>query len=352
MSPSTDLIDHLRLALQAQGHPAAGQALERLPDKGLAHDHVRLAGTGALARIPKQSQLGLAAQDNLDYQRACFERAAPAGHTPALLGVLPPSTHLPRGALLVQAITGRPARLPQDLPALATALAALHALPVPAPAGRAPLLHAHDPLQALAQEIEAQARHLGAAGLPAAVQDAIERERQRLQSCLQGPARPARCLIAFDAHPGNFIVQPDGRAVLVDLEKCRYAHPGLDLAHATLYTSTTWDLDSQAVLTVDEVLGFHAAWAAAVGPLAAGARPWHGPLRRAMWLWSVTWCAKWRALSPQAARAGADGEDWSGERSEAALVDHVRNRVDHYLQAEVVQEVIEGFDRFERGLRA
>jgi len=349
---SNDLIQRLRSALRAAGHPAADQPLAPLPDKGLAHDHVRLQGTGWLARIPKQSQLGLAALDNLHYQRACFERAAASGHTPALHGVLPPSDHLPRGALLVQAIEGRPAHLPHDLPALGAALAAIHALPLPEAAARAPLLNAADPLQALVHEIGAQAAHLGAAGLPAPVLTAIEGERLRLQSSLESHNRPARCLIAFDAHPGNFIVQPDRRAVLVDLEKCRYAPAGLDLAHATLYTSTTWDLDTQAVLSVDEVLGFYAAWAQSVGPTAAAAQAWHGPLRRAMWLWSITWCAKWRALSSASAQAGADGEDWSSERSEAALVAHVRNRVDHYLSPAVVGEVLDGFDRFERGLPA
>ena len=346
------LIECLRADLRAAGHPAAERPLVPLPDKGLAHDHVRLQGTGVLTRIPKQSQLGLTARDNLDYQRACFERAAVSGHTPVLQCVLLPSTQLPRGALLVQEIVGRAAHLPQDLPALARALAALHALPLPEPSACAPLLNAADPLQSMAHEIDAQAAHLVAARLPAAVEKAIERERQRLQTCVSSPHRPARCLIAFDAHPGNFIVQPDGRAVLVDLEKCRYAHPGLDLAHATLYTSTTWDVDTHAVLTVDDVLGFYAAWGQAVGPIATGAQPWYGPLRRAMWLWSITWCAKWRALSVESARSGADGEDWSSERSEAALVAHVRNRVDHYLSAEVVDGVLDGFDRFERGLGA
>ncbi|MDO8888429.1 MAG: hypothetical protein Q7V16_07595 [Hydrogenophaga sp.] len=352
MPISNDAIQRLRLALQAARHPAADRPLVPLPDKGLAHDHVRLEGTGWLARIPKQSQLGLSGQDNLDYQRACFERAAASGHTPALQGVLPPSEPLPRGALLVQSIVGRPARLPVDLPALAAALASIHALPLPEAASRAPLLNAADPLRALVHEIDAQAAHLGAAGLSVPVLTAIEGERQRLLACVLGTDRPARCLIAFDAHPGNFIVQPDGRAVLVDLEKCRYAYPGLDMAHATLYTSTTWDLDTRAVLSVDEVLGFYATWAGAVGPMAAIARPWHGVLRRAMWLWSITWCAKWRALSVEAARTGADGEDWSSQRSEAALVDHVRNRVDHYLSTEVVAEVLEGFNQFECGLTA
>jgi hypothetical protein len=70
-----------------------------------------------------------------------------------------------------------------------------------------------------------------------------------------------------------------------------------------------------------------------------------------MWLWSITWCAKWRALSSASAQPGSDGEDWSSQRSEAALVAHVRNRVDHYLSPPVVAEVLDGFDQFEQGLR-
>src|SRR5690606_23506785 len=144
----------------------------------------------------------------------------------------------------------------------------------------------------------------------------------------------------FDGHPGNFIVRADGRAILVDLEKCRYSYSGLDLAHATLYTSTTWDPDSHAVLTLPQVLRVYATWGEAVGEsVASAARPWHLPLRRAMWLWWIAWCAKWRGLSGRAATHGADGEDWSASLSDAALVSHVRERVDHYLCADVVQGV-------------
>lgn len=106
MSTDDGITGRLRRALQAAGHPGAVGPLERLRDKGLAHDHVRIVGTGSLARIPKQSQMGLAAADNLAYQRACFERASAGGHTPALLGWLPPSQHLPRGALLVHEVVG------------------------------------------------------------------------------------------------------------------------------------------------------------------------------------------------------------------------------------------------------
>ncbi|HET7528093.1 MAG TPA: hypothetical protein VFK10_19285, partial [Burkholderiaceae bacterium] len=131
------LLDRLRTALRAARSPYADAPLELMADKGLAHHHVRLAGTGAIARLPKQSQMGLAAQDNLDYQAACYQRASPTGAAPRLVGVLPPGAALPRGGLLVQEIVGRAARLPADLPAIAHGLAAIHAAPLPAPPQRA-----------------------------------------------------------------------------------------------------------------------------------------------------------------------------------------------------------------------
>ena len=379
------LLTSLHAALASQGSQWANAPLERLKDKGLAHDHVRLCGTCILARIPKQSQLQLSAQDNLAYQCACFERASAAGHAPHLRGVLPPSLQLPRGALLVEEIVGRNAALPGDLGLIVQALASIHALPLPAVADRHPLINALDPLHAMLDEVSEQARHVPAAAVGRRVEAVIQAELERLRkACAQG-GRPPRHLIAFDGHPGNFIIRgradpqpnrqanrpgihqaadvPDSarapydgalgdlrsEAVLVDLEKCRYSYPGLDLAHATLYTSTTWDLDSYAVLEVADVVGAYATWGAAVGAQAANAaQAWHVPLRRAMWLWSITWCAKWRAVSGAAAHVSADGEDWSTEHSGSALVAHVRGRVDHYLSPAVVGRVLAEFDALDQ----
>ncbi|MEZ5581905.1 MAG: hypothetical protein R3F37_03190 [Candidatus Competibacteraceae bacterium] len=86
--------------------------LEPMPTTGLAHDHVRIKGSGWLLRIPKQSQLGLDAVANLRYQAACFRRAVPSGHTPQLHAVLEPGVDLPMGALLVDEIPGPVIRLP------------------------------------------------------------------------------------------------------------------------------------------------------------------------------------------------------------------------------------------------
>lgn len=323
----------------------AGTDFEMLPDTGLAHDHVRLVGTGRLARVPKQSQMQLAAADNLAYQAACFTRASASGHAPKLFEVLAPSADLPRGALIVEEIVGRPARLPEDLPAIATALARIHALPLPPEAERAPLRDATAPLDALRDEVGEQAAYLDEAALTAEARVGIEVERAALAATDLAPA--PRRLISFDAHPGNFLVREDGAAVLVDLEKARYSLPPLDLAHATLYTSTTWDVATYAELSVDQVAGFYAAWAEAFGADADAYRDWLLPLRRAMWLWSVTWCAKWRVLSAREAKAAADGEDWSADRSEDALVEHVRGRVDCYLEAATVEMVRDEFRRLD-----
>jgi aminoglycoside phosphotransferase (APT) family kinase protein len=258
--------------------------------------------------------------------------------------VLSPGRALPRGGLLVEEIVGRAARLPDDLPALARALAALHALPLPAPAERTPLRDDGDALRALAREIEAQAAWLDGAGLSPRAREPIDAQLAVLRRACAGRARPPRRLVVFDAHPGNFIVRDDGSAVLVDLEKARYSHPPLDLAHATLPTSTTWDIDVCAELTLDEVVAFYAAWSAAVD-VAQACHPWLVPLRAAMWLWSVTWCAKWRALSTREGDAGARGEDWSHRHSDASLVAHVRGRVDRYLSEAGVGAVIDELDR-------
>jgi thiamine kinase-like enzyme len=318
------LMKALKAADQAPGLP------ELMPDTGLAHDHIRLGGTRRIARLPKQSQMQLGAAENLAYQAACFTRASASGHAPQLHVVLPPSDALPRGGLIVEEIEGRAARLPEDLPAIMAALAAIHALPVPEAGARLPLLDPADPLADLLAEIETQAAYLHAAHPD--TRAIIETHIAALRDLAASAARPPKRLISFDAHPGNFLIRADGRAVLVDLEKARYSAPPLDLAHATLYTSTTWDVASHAVLEPQEVARACHHWLDHL-PEAdrAALRPWIVPLRRAMWLWSMTWCAKWRVLSGAEAKAGHDGEDWAADNSEAALIAHVRGRVDHYL---------------------
>lgn len=325
------------------------QALEPMADTGLAHDHIWLHREGEdwVARLPKQSQMDLPPDANLAYQAECYRRAAQGGHVPRLHAVLPPSDHLPRGGLVVDAVRGRPAELPDDLARIAAALASLHGLTLPTPGHRPPLLAPANPWRAMRHEIAEQALFVESAQLPDAVSRRIHAALKALPAQLDDTTA---CLISFDAHPGNFLIDPNGRAILVDLEKCRYGLAGIDLAHASLYTSTTWDMNSHAVLTPDDVARFYHRWQRSLSGALDDAPPSAETLlacRRATWLWSLTWCAKWRAQHLQSRDAARRGEDWSAELSDPALVEHVRERVEHYLSLPAIDGVEEELDHLD-----
>lgn len=330
----------LSRALQAHQSVYAGCELEMLIDKGLAHHHVRLVGAGVIARIPKQSQLNLSAPDNLRYQAAGFERASRGDHVPRLVDILFPDTSLARGALLVQEIIGIAPSLPAHLGAICQAMASFHALEIPAAAQRAPLRDSSDPLTDMFVEIQRQSTYLEQANLSAISLEEIRLALHSLETLCKKPDRPQKRLISFDTHPGNFLITPDRRAILVDLEKARYSYPSFDLAHATLYTSTTWDTDTCAALTSEQIAHAYISWETAISDdIARDARAWHGSLRQAMWLWSITWCAKWRVLSLHEPDDNACAEDWSYQLSPQPLINHVRDRVDHYLSTDIVHRI-------------
>jgi Ser/Thr protein kinase RdoA (MazF antagonist) len=313
-------------------HPATAALAARwraedvvpMREKGVAHAHYRLP-QGLVLRAPRLSQWALAPADNLAYQAACFRRAEQSGATPRLFSVLPVGADLPRGALIVEAIDGRPPRLPDDLPALAAALARLHALDVPAPAHRPPLVdHARfGPIAGTLAVIERQAPALEAADLPGATRGALLAElawARQLAADSAATDQPI-CLVGTDTHPGNFVLRENGEAVLVDLEKALYGSPAIDLAHCTLPTSTTWDLDVQAVLSRDQIIGFYRHYLELVGTRqAARLRPLLAPSRRLTWLRTMMWCARWRV-------AAATSPDWSQARVDPVLLAHIRRRV-------------------------
>ena len=333
-------------AQELDRHDLTAEMLEPFPTTGLAHDHVGIADTDLLLRVPRQSQMRLDAARNLAYQGACFKRMAASGHTPRLHGILAPSEALPMGALIVDRVRGTVLKAPEQLPAAAEALASIHGLPLPPEDQREPLMDQADPMAETLSEVLTQATFLEAAQPAreslAMIQEALDAAKADCQRLGAAP----KTLISFDAHPGNFLVDETGRAFLVDLEKGRYGGAGFDLAHATLYTSTTWDVATYSEPTRAEIDGFYAAWRAAMPEaLAEALAPFLIPMRRLMWLWSITWCAKWRVESQKAIRdakhAAENTEDWSAENTDAALIAHVAGRVDHYLSPEIVARVQE-----------
>lgn len=158
-------------------------------------------------------------------------------------------------------IAGRPLRMPDELRLLATVLAAVHSLPLPLLDRQSPLRDGADAVAAELQVIHAQAAFLPDAKLHPASQAQFADElswTERFAAHVTGQAQPCR-LIATDAHPGNWLVR-EGKAVLVDWEKGQYSSPAVDLAHASLYTSTTWDVVAAGAPSLATIVGFYQDW--------------------------------------------------------------------------------------------
>lgn len=342
--PSTSL-DPLRAALgRLPGFgDVAADALEPMRVKGLVHEHIRVRGRGVVLRVPHWSQFGLAPADNLAYQTACFERAAPSGATPRLRGVIPIQPGLPYGALVVDDIVGRAPRLPDDMGAIADCLAAIHKVPVPPEEGRAPLFVHADPVAGALDFIDRQAAYLPDSGIAADARRQIDDEiawARAFAAEAKGRDHPIT-LVGTDTHPGNFLVDDGGRAVFVDLEKALYGSPAIDLAHASIYTSTMWDAEIATPLDPADVHRFYDRYLGLVPEdLAERLRPWLTPLRRLTWLRTTTWCAKWTVESTAADQSdGQQSSGWAARRRDPALIGAVRARIADYFDPKTIARI-------------
>ncbi len=335
-------LERLAAAVSGRFGEIGAADLVPLETGGLSHAHVGIRGGRRLLRVPRLSAYGFSPEDNLHYQAACFARAAPSAAVPALHGTVPPQTGVPWGALVVERIAGRPPRMPGDLHAIARSLAAIHRLPVPAKRQRPPILFHGDPVGATLEVIAAGSAFLDRAGIDPESRRQIEDEFRRARARAGAPVDSPHpvTLAGTDTHPGNFLVGREGAAVFVDLEKMVYGSPAIDLAHATVYTSTMWDADVAAALTAEETSRFHETYLAALPDgLGDRVRPWIGPMRRLTWLRTMTWFARWKVRS-------AGDAPGSAASPGAGLMEAIRRRFDDYFAPATIERIRRGFDDF------
>ncbi len=320
------------LLRQRPSAPATGgHVLSILTTKGISHDHWRIGESGLVLRVPRMSQWGMAPAAQLAYEAAAFERASASGHCPRLHDIVPVCETLPRGALIVGLIDGRPPRLPDDLAAIADAFTAIHQLPVPPPAARAPLQTHSAPIAATLQVIEEQAAYLPDVQLSDEARAAIADELAWARDlATQSEPDIALCLVGTDTHPGNFLIDREGKAWFVDLEKALYGVPPIDLAHATLAVATGWDPDSAARLNTGQTAAFYRRYLGRVGATrAAELSPWLLPLRRLTWLRTMTWFARWQAAW--------QGGDHPASR-DAAMTEHIARHIAASFETDAIAE--------------
>lgn len=313
--------------------------LEPLPATGTAHGHVRLPD-GLIARVAYAYEGDSGAAARLETQAAAFRLLIPSKCTPVLYDVLLPREGLPGGALIVDRIVGSVPTLPRDLGAMAASLAAIHSLENPPE--NSPIPRQKNPLLETLEAVEKNALHFLDKAVPD--QDAraeIAEELRLMRSVARATARrPQPLTIALaDTHPGNFIMGADGVAWFVDLEKVYIGSPAIDLAHATLPTSTLWHPEVGQILTRGQVAGFYAQYLAKVGEARAAAlEPWLMPMRRLTWLRTTMFMARWRVQTSQA-RDPNDPGQWSDAGLEPAMRAHLKARIEQCFSRDFIRAV-------------
>jgi len=310
-----------------------------LPATGTAHGHVRLKN-GLLARVAYAHEGDASAAGRLQAQAAAFRHLAPAGRTPRLHEVIEPRAGLPGGALVVDFIEGRAPRLPDELGAMAETLARIHSLPLP-PAS-SPIPRQSNPFLETLEGVELNAERFLDKAVPdhGARAEIVEELRALRGMALALTRQPQPLTVALaDTHPGNFIVDRAGIAWFVDLEKVHVGSPAIDLAHATLPTSTLWHPDVGVLLSRDDVHAFQESYLARLPKNQAEAlRPWIVPMRRLTWLRTTLFMARWR-VETRAPRDPANTTQWSDAGLDHKMKGHIDARIDQCFEREMIRSI-------------
>lgn len=312
---------------------------EKLPATGTAHGHVRLAN-GLLARIAYAHDGDPAAAARLATQADAFRHLAPAGRTPNLHDVIEPQHGLPGGALIIDFVEGRAPRLPDHLPALADTLVRVHSLALPAAGSN--ISRQKNPFLETLEAVELNAMRFLDKAVPDSGARAEIAEELRLMRgmALAFAQRKQPLSIALaDTHPGNFIVDAVGLAWFVDLEKVHVGSPAIDLAHATLATSTLWHPDIDTLLSRDEVQRFYALYLDKVGrKRTAELQPWLLPMRRLTWLRTTLFMARWR-VQTRGPRNPSDPGQWSDAGLEPRMKAHVETAIEQCFSRDMIRRI-------------
>ncbi|MGE0153929.1 MAG: phosphotransferase [Reyranellaceae bacterium] len=319
--------------------------LAPLSSKGTAHGHVAIApeidGRRLVARIAYAFPNDPTAAARLDVQAEAFRRCAPSGVTPRLFAVAPPSAALPGGLLIVDRIDGRVPRLPAELDLMARSLAAIHSLPVPPRDKAAPVPFPDDAILALLRTVETNAPFFDRMAIADAGRSALREElafaRDYANSATRGQPDPVLALA--DTHPGNFLVDAQGKAWFVDLEKVHYGAAAIDLAHATLETSTRWDREVNLTLPRDAIVSFHRRYLDLIGvERTARLRPFLLPLRRMTWLRTMAFMARWSVQTDPAYR-GDEPDRWSDLGLSPEMRAHARAAIADLYRPQTVERI-------------
>lgn len=301
--------DIAQIAAEILGKTIYPHHLETVPSTGLTHDHIHISGTGKLLRIPvAENQLGLSAEAYLQQQQACYAAAHPSGHTPKCFGYLPPSEVLPYGALIIEQIMNiRPVILPQDWPAIALAMAAMHQIkPEDCDASKMEIAEYPFASQGLMPG-GYLAEYLAHESLSDEVRKILQAALRPIQNEieeLKAQTLPVR-LIGGDAHPANFGIDcVTGKAWFLDLEWVSFGLPLIDLGDGSLVITQAMEPNLKICYDRTGQQAFKNAWHVAADEELQKLSPeLHALSDRIRGLASIAWLISWQCGNPDPERA-------------------------------------------------
>ena len=237
----SDIAKHLNQFEMFNG--IANNDLEPIDSRGLAHDHLKIGQSGWILRVPRGNQLDMNDKDYLELQKSIYSEMAASGAAPKIHAVINPNHDLPHGALIIEYIKGRPVQTQNNLQAIAKCLAKIHSLPVPQ--GTNLIQRASSPLQSQLFLInEFLSDVFNNAALSTQTAQLLDNERKEVISEIQA-LKPREDLpysiIGGDSHLGNYLIDKNGDAFLVDLEFASYDLALIDLADASLEITSRLD---------------------------------------------------------------------------------------------------------------
>jgi aminoglycoside phosphotransferase (APT) family kinase protein len=223
---------------------------------------------------------------------------------------------------------------------MAETLALIHALPLPPT--NSPIPRQNNPFLETLEGIELNAMRFLDKAVPdqgSRAEIAEELRMMRGMALAFGRQTQPLTVALADTHPGNFIVDRAGLAWFVDLEKVHVGSPAIDLAHATLPTSTLWHPDVGSLLSRDDVQAFQENYLARLAKKQAGAlRPWIAPMRRLTWLRTTLFMARWR-VETRSSRDPANTTQWSDAGLDPKMKRHIDARIDQCFMRETIRSI-------------
>lgn len=200
---------------------------------------IERANGRAVFRINHGSQLGI--EDQVSYEYRVLQLVEPSGATPKPLRLIPACDAFPRGAIVMEFLSGGPLNYRSDRHGAAECFARIHGLEIDS--STAGLVVQADPVRNIVAECD---------GLLARYPDhPLVREGElirRYRNAVLERAGDASfvddrlCITNTEVNSGNFVVD-DGLVRLVDWEKAVVSYRYQDLGHFLVPTTTLWKSD-------------------------------------------------------------------------------------------------------------